>query len=380
MQFRRSGQRDERRRKVLLDDSADAAAKSAAGANSADRSDVIAKAYAAAAADEAETRVADLVPTRPLGVLIMFLTGLAAVASVQTLYSFLPRWQAALGPEGAAALDIAARDSLAGWLSSVMLGLSAVTAVLVYAIRRHKMDDYRGRYRLWLWCAAGLMLASVNAVAGLHHVFDAVVVSQSGIENPLRGISWSVAAAAACGAVLGGRVLMDVWRSRICSLALVTAAACYAGWGALAVFSPLAEPVLAAMTHALVASLAHLMLLFSLVLYARHVLLEVRGLLPAKTKKKKKPGKRAPEKAAGDDAAKKNHARSKSGRTLKIDPPHNQTGGTKRTDLDAAESASQEEEAGTSGDDGPVEGSPEWAKLSKAQRRRLKKQRRKKAV
>ena len=50
-----------------------------------------------------------------------------------------------------------------------MLGSSSLTALLVYVIRRHKMDDYRGRYRLWLWCAAALLIALAGCTSAHSH-------------------------------------------------------------------------------------------------------------------------------------------------------------------------------------------------------------------
>lgn len=378
MQFRRSGQRDERRRKVLLDDTAGDKEKARAegAVNATGKSEAVARAYAQAAVDETETRIADLIPTRPLGVFVLLLLGLTAIAGVQALYTYMPEMTAAFGGDAAAVLDVAVRGSLHGWLSSVLLGLASGAAVLIYIIRRHKMDDYRGRYRLWLWCAAALLIASVNAVAGLHHAFNAAMVHFTSYVLWTPGIGWTLAALALFGGLLGLRGLLDMWRSRGATVTLLAAVACYGSAAWLVVSSPLAQPLQAAMALSLATSLGHLLLLMSLTVYARRVLLEARGLLAVK-KKVKKP-------AAAKKKPKASKAGAESGRKLKIDPPHNQTAAkTKRTDVDAAPAPpAAEPESQPAEDDvhGPAEGSPEWNGLSRSERKRLKKLRRRKAA
>ena len=180
MQFRRSGQRDQRRRKVFRDEASPEAENSPTPTNKTGKSDAIAKAYSKAAVEETETRVADLIPTRPLGVCVLFLLGLTAIAGVQALHTFVADWSPVLGDSAASTFDVAARGSLNGWLSSLLLGIAAVLSTLIYVIRRHKMDDYGGRYRMWLWTAAGLTLLSINTIAGLHRAFDGLVVFLAG--------------------------------------------------------------------------------------------------------------------------------------------------------------------------------------------------------
>ncbi len=46
----------------------------------------------------------------------------------------------------------------------------SVACLLIYSIRRHRIDDYRGRYRVWLGAALACLMLSANSVAGLHQV------------------------------------------------------------------------------------------------------------------------------------------------------------------------------------------------------------------
>ena len=342
MEFRRSGTADERRRKVLLDESTAGrmlAPSTDQPTNTAKKSDAIVRAYGNAARDEAETRVADLIPTRPLGVVVFALLGLCAVAAVELAYTFLPDWYAVFGSRACEVLDVTSRGSLAAWLSSVLLGASALTSVLVYAIRRHKMDDYRGRYRLWLWCAAALLLASVNAVAGLHEMFELIAVKLAGRELLARGPAWALASVGLVGLVIGVFVMLDAWRSRISASAMAIVTLLYAVAAYFTLFAPPATTMLAVMIASSVTLVAHLSLLVALLLYARHVLLESRGLIVAKPQKKRTPKAKPTKKPAKGKVVKSakideedddendddepEPAAKKPERIIKIDPPHN---------------------------------------------------------
>ena len=42
------------------------------------------------------------------------------------------------------ALEFGTKGSLAGWFSSLVLLAASLVAVVVYTVRRHRMDDYHG--------------------------------------------------------------------------------------------------------------------------------------------------------------------------------------------------------------------------------------------
>lgn len=389
MQFRRSGQRDQRRRKVLQGDpSAEAdGAPVPTNTNKTGKSDAIAKAYAAAAVEETETRIADLIPTRPLGLCVLFLLGLTAIAAVQALYTYTSDWGEVLGGDAVAAFDLAQRGGLNAWLSSLLLGVAATVSALIYLIRRHKMDDYRGRYRLWLWAAAGLVLASINAVAGLHGAFDALVVHLAGRALLAHAAGWSLIGISLVGSVLGLRMLFDMWRSRGSSAAFLLAGMTYAGAAALVVLRPLpAGAMFTTMLTSLTLSVAHLMLALALLVYARRVLLEARGVL----KVKKKVPKAKPQAKQKSEPSATRQGKKTSDRKMKFDPPHRSGGDRPQRDEqpanrgapNSASTSSTAETAHQAEADkhGPAEGSPEWNRLSKSQRRRIKKLRRRKTA
>ena len=93
-----------------------------------------------------------LVPRRPLAFVFLFLAGAGLIAAVECLYAWMPDLTAALRRPGRiAAFELGEPGSLATWIASLELLAAAGIALLVYRVRRHRSDDYHGRYRVWLW-------------------------------------------------------------------------------------------------------------------------------------------------------------------------------------------------------------------------------------
>ena len=288
MQFRRSGQRAERRRRVLIDETVTAPmasqqATAGAGAESAAPDPAELRNYAEAALAIHQPRVTDLIPTRRWTLAVLLLTALTIISGLEALYGRLSGARGLRGLSGWEALDPSQSASLAGWFSSVLLGAASLGGVLIYSLRRHKIDDYRGRYRLWLWIAALLTLGSIDAVTGLH---------QAAIDLALQFAKWPVSASAAAfwdalyavalGAV-GIRLAIEMRQCRTATCTLAAAAASYllaAGLGPERM--PGNDPLLATMAVTTATMLGHLGLSFSIGLYARYVDLDAQGALPVR--------------------------------------------------------------------------------------------------
>ena len=66
----------------------------------------------------------------------------------------------------------AAAEASRPWLSSLLARTWQVLgSLLIYSIRRHKLDDYRGHYRWWLVAGIAWLVMSVDAITGLHDLF-----------------------------------------------------------------------------------------------------------------------------------------------------------------------------------------------------------------
>ncbi|MEZ6136937.1 MAG: hypothetical protein R3C53_18740 [Pirellulaceae bacterium] len=73
------------------------------------------------------------------------------------------------------ALDAGHPNSLATWFSSHLWLLCLGVTVLTFQLRKHKLDDYNGEYRLWFWMVATCLLASIDSTTHLSHLFGAAL-------------------------------------------------------------------------------------------------------------------------------------------------------------------------------------------------------------
>lgn len=92
--------------------------------------------------------------------------------------------------------DPRSMQSLAGWLSQVALGVAAAVALIVRLMRRHRRDDYNGRYRAWGWLAGLFVISSCAAAVPVGPLVAAVVTDATGVALGPGGIGWWVCLAA----------------------------------------------------------------------------------------------------------------------------------------------------------------------------------------
>jgi hypothetical protein len=286
MDFRRSGQLDERRRRVLMDEiasPADADNPEATAAGGSAKGPV--RAYHAAVLSERQLKVTDLLPVRPLWVVVLLLLGLTGIATIEAIHVHAVTLSLAEGVSHLASLDAKERGSLSAWYSSSLLAAAAALGVVVFGIRAHRVDDYRGRYRIWLWTAAALGWLSLDAATSIHDSLGLGVTLLAGKQVLTASlaagctITWIAIYALVFG-TLAIRLGVELWPSRLSFAALLVACVLYA-CGALFQLDMLSAPVsiIAGVFESTITMLAHLSLLASIGLYARHVYLDATGRL-----------------------------------------------------------------------------------------------------
>lgn len=96
----------------------------------------------------------------------------------------------------ATCFDPRSMQSLAGWLSQVALGVAAAVALIVRLMRRHRRDDYNGRYRAWGWLAGLFVITSCAAAVPVGPLVAAVVTDATGVALGPGGIGWWICLAA----------------------------------------------------------------------------------------------------------------------------------------------------------------------------------------
>jgi hypothetical protein len=291
MEFRRGGQSNQRRRRVLKEDAGgDVPAASEAAVEPAPRrrrrsSALSKRTYTDAALLENQPRVTDLIPQRLWTFSVAVLGALSAVALVLALYAHSDwgaRW---LGEQNLAALDPMTRGSLSSWLSSALLGLAAVGSVAVFSIRRHRIDDYKGRYRVWLAMAVVCLLASIDATTALHRVPQQalqVVATRYAAGTSLGEYPgfWWIAFNLAAVVAIAARLSVEVRRSAGAAGWVVVAAASYLAAGAVELdFFQTPSPFVDVLMQAAAKLFADAALLFAVTAYARYVYLDSQGIL-----------------------------------------------------------------------------------------------------
>ena len=273
--------------------------------------------YGDAAFLERQPRLLDLVPRRIISLAGLLIACAAVIGGLEAAYSWMLN-RVAIGGAPVAALDLAAKGSFGCWLSSLLLLAATAAALLTFTVRRHRTDDYQGRYRIWLWAAACWFCMAADQATNLRDAFRQLMVGLTG--TPLLGdgeLWWVVAYALVLGAI-GSRLVMDMRSSRLAmgvfltaTVAQVLAAAGRLGWilpaGGKGAIMFLAG---AEMTGSL-------LLLAAMLIYARHVIFDAEGLLPHHKSKADEPSVPA---ETAHTAFKPAAASGESWQ--KVDPPH----------------------------------------------------------
>jgi hypothetical protein len=149
---------------------------------------------------------------------------------------------------------------------------------LVFSIRRHKLDDYRGRYGLWLWAMFVCLIASIDSTASLHQVVRGTLVALTGTPLVGDGSVWWVGCGVCLFGIVAIRVFLDMRACPGACVALGLGVNCYL----LATMTHLGflhviDDVVTVMLHSTSLLLGHLMLLFSFLVYSRYVFLDAQG-------------------------------------------------------------------------------------------------------
>ncbi len=285
-QFRRSGQRDDRRRLLFHEDvcrsGKQGRTRRARSAGQDEMSERTWPHYSLEALAD-QPRVTDLVPHRLSVHFLLFLLGAAAITAIQAAFAWLPE------TSRVRAFNLTGPGSLAAWFLSATLLAASVVSLLVYSVRRFRTDDYRGDYRIWLWAAMCWAVMSANAAAGLGEAFRDTMVRLTGTALYGDGSLWWAVPYLVVLIALGSRLLVDVWPARLSTGALVVAGGCLVsavvvqlGWIAIG------DGVRNAMVGRGAEMVGCWMLLLGCSLQARYVVLDAGGLLPRPEPKRKK--------------------------------------------------------------------------------------------
>ena len=150
--------------------------------------------------------------------------------------------------------------------------------MLVYLIRRHRLDDYRGRYRIWQWATACFVIGSFDAATGAHTILQPAMIELTGTKLLGDGAVWTILLVGLTIAACLTRIAIEVRGSRLATTFLCLAAGSYIGF-VVAKFHPelrAAELVRVAVSSATLLA-GHFCLVYSVALYGRRVYQEAQG-------------------------------------------------------------------------------------------------------
>lgn len=248
----------------------------------------------------------------------------------------------------AACCDPVGVASLQNWLAQTWLLVAAVVALVVRSMRRHRRDDYHGRYRAWGWMAGLLAGTALAGAVPVGPFLGAVVADSSGVVLGPQGIGWWLALATAAWLVVALWGVLPLHERAGTAVWLTLALAAWAGAAA-------AEWLAAGRAAWIVGgraawSLGAALAAVALLVAARSVIREVRGVAKAKpAPRAAKPGRQAEAAVAESDDEEE----------VRFDPV-----------ADAAGDAGGDDDSATDYVDGSEQ---DHRHLSKAERKRLKK-------
>jgi hypothetical protein len=244
--------------------------------------------YSDAAGVENHPQITDFVPRRYRTIAMLVVTGVASTVALAGLHYAAPRLAAAIGLAGVPPFDLASTGSLASWVAAILLLLTTALCLLVYSLRRHRIDDYRGRYRIWLAAAAAALILSANSVTGMHHVVAYTLGHVTGWTALRAGAVWWIIVAGLPLAWITFRTFRDVLDCRLAATLWIAAVGCYAAATACYLgFLPSRGPQFDAMRDAALTLVGHWLLLAGVVSYARYVVLDAQGLIPVRIRAKR---------------------------------------------------------------------------------------------
>ena len=365
-----SGARQGRRRRVLQEEvlsaSRELAAYAPAEAGAADSSE--GRRYAFDEGSFGGALARRHLPARLIAPVLVLAASTLIVAGLATGHEYRSVIAAQLGDPFAAMFDATGSRSLATWMASASMVCASLLAMTIWAVRRRRVDDYRGRHRLWRGAILASLLLSVDAVTNLHTAAADAISTLSGIRLMSGGSEWWLLVGFAIFGWVGARVLLDVKESKL-ALAVLVGAVFAAG---VAVIGPMAGVGGAAMP--LVAKLAqlscYLLIVTSFVFYARFLRIDVADGVATKPQrsrtaeikiaKETTPAKKAaPATSKGSDSNQKSQTRRKQKQAQAVEQPQ------------------QDASQWTDGSDGYADDYADDStprRLSKSERKRLRKQ------
>ncbi len=298
MGLRRVGSGDQRRRRVLIEESLnliDATAEAGAEQTpAAGVSAVRGASYSAAASLALQPSGVIVLASSPFQLTVAALGAVVVVVGLLAAYAQWAMWSPNSAVSVLSVLDLQRPGSLAAWVCSLLLITASFQAVQIYRLRRHKTDDYRGRYRVWQWLPGLLVAAAAAQATGVHRELINLAAALAAPKMaPASHAAWSVAGAVVWIGV-AARWAVEIRASRWSLTFLVLGTSGYL-LGLIVAQIPV-QPIsqmLVVLGSSACVMLGHASVFVSVLVYGRHVFLDSQGLLPTRTAQRRRGKSRA---------------------------------------------------------------------------------------
>lgn len=123
--------------------------------------------------------------------------------------------------------------SLAAWMCSHLWLLCLGTTVLTFRLRKHKLDDYDGEYRLWFWLVFTCLIGSIDSTTRLTELFGAALDRWSQLHVGWSGVAIVSATLATLVGLLGLRLCSELKAVPTSLVLWLVGLFCWAGSAAL---------------------------------------------------------------------------------------------------------------------------------------------------
>ena len=120
-------------------------------------------------------------------------------------------------------------DSFGRWFMTLLLACAAGVSLLIYQLRRYRIDDFQGHYRLWRIVIVLCGVASLDSLVSVIDWAGALLDFGMGRRAALSGNDWVRILVAIGGTVLAMRMVAEVRRSRWSLITMIM------GWSLLAI-------------------------------------------------------------------------------------------------------------------------------------------------
>lgn len=215
--------RDGRRRRVLQDEILSASREMPAYRDDEPPTDGEGRRYAFVDHSVASALAKRHFPSRVIVPVGMALASLVAAVGLVALDQCVGPVANLEGSHTGRVLHMSAAGSVAKWLATFAMLATGLGCTMILSVRRRRVDDYRGKYKLWRGAAALAVVVSLSVATGLHHVFAEIMTRLTGTGLFAGGAGWWMLAGGAALAWVATRVMLDLRESRL-SVAMFSAA------------------------------------------------------------------------------------------------------------------------------------------------------------